>query len=135
MTKESRIHKIGILGAGQMGAGIAQTAAQFNFEVFLADQSLEFSEKAKKKIAAQLQKLVEKQKISPQDEANTLERIHPVQGLKEIGNCELVIEAVTEKPELKFQIFRQLDEICSPQALLASNTSSISITAIAAQTK
>jgi 3-hydroxybutyryl-CoA dehydrogenase len=137
MTQETQINvqRIGVLGAGQMGAGIAQTAAQFGFNVLLCDQNIEFAEKAKSKIAAQLKKLVEKNKISEQDEKLTLEKIQIVQGIKEFTKADLVIEAVTEKPEIKFQIFRQLDEVCSPQTLLASNTSSISITAIAAQTK
>jgi 3-hydroxybutyryl-CoA dehydrogenase len=129
------IQRIGILGAGQMGGGIAQTAAQSGFEVFFADQSLEFAEKGKSKIASQLKKLVEKGKISEQDQKQILERIHPISGMKDLGKSEFVIEAVTEKPELKFQIFRQLDELCPPHVYLASNTSSISITAIAAQTK
>lgn len=129
------ISRIGILGAGQMGAGIAQTAAQSGYEVFLSDQKLEFVEKAKTKLAAQLQKLVEKGKITEKDVKTTLEKIHPVAGLKDFNQVDLVVEAVSENPELKNQIFRQLDEICPPHALLASNTSSISITAIAAQTR
>ena len=129
------IQRIGILGAGQMGAGIAQTAAQSGFEVFLADQSKEFSEKGKAKIASQLKKLIEKGRLTAGEEKQILDRIHPTGGLSDFAKADLVIEAVTEKPELKFQIFRQLDEACAPQALLASNTSSISITAIAAQTR
>jgi 3-hydroxybutyryl-CoA dehydrogenase len=129
------IQRIGVLGAGQMGSGIAQTAAQSGFEVLLADQNREFVEKAKGKIAAQLKKLVEKQKITEKDEKQTLEKIQVVGSMKDLASAEFVIEAVTEKPDLKFQLFRQLDEACHPKAILASNTSSISITAIAAQTK
>jgi 3-hydroxybutyryl-CoA dehydrogenase len=133
MTME--IQRIGVLGAGQMGAGIAQTAAQSGFQVFLADQKLELVEKSKSKIASQLKKLVEKGKLSEKDVSQILDNIHPIQGMKDLGQAELIIEAVTEKPELKFQLFRQLDEIAPPKTILASNTSSISITAIAAQTK
>jgi 3-hydroxybutyryl-CoA dehydrogenase len=131
----SVIQKIGILGSGQMGAGIAQSAAQVGFTVFLADQNRELVEKAKIKIAAQLRKQVEKGKLTEQEEKHTLENIHITDGMPGLVQAELIIEAVTEKPDLKFQIFRKLDEICAPHALLASNTSSISITAIAAQTR
>jgi 3-hydroxybutyryl-CoA dehydrogenase len=129
------IQKLGILGAGQMGAGIAQTAAQFGFQVILADQTLEFAEKGKSKIAAQLKKLVEKAKITEDASSKTLQAITCAGGMKDLGSADFVIEAVTEKPDLKFQIFRQLDEICPKHVVLASNTSSISITTIAAQTK
>jgi len=129
------IHKIGILGAGQMGGGIAQTAAQSGFEVYLADHNKEAAEKGKSQIAAQLKKQVDKGKLSEADMQKALGAIHPVDGVREIGKAELVIEAVTENPDLKFKLFRQLDEVCPPGVILASNTSSISITTIAAQTK
>jgi 3-hydroxybutyryl-CoA dehydrogenase len=133
MTME--IQRIGVLGAGQMGAGIAQTAAQSGFQVFLADQKLELAEKSKSKISSQLKKLVEKGKLPENNVSKILDSIHPIQGMKDLAQTELIIEAVTEKPDLKFQLFRQLDEIAPPKTILASNTSSISITAIAAQTK
>lgn len=128
------IYRIGILGAGQMGAGIAQTAAQSGFEVLLADQNLEFSEKGKARIASQLKKAIEKGKLTEAESSEILDRIHPTQGIIHFSDAQLVIEAVTEKPDLKFKIFRELDKACRPETLLASNTSSISITAIAAQT-
>ena len=127
--------KIGVLGAGQMGCGIAQVAAQSGFEVYFADQSLELTEKAKAKIATQLKKLIEKGKLTDTVEKEILARIHPVANMAGLAQCYCVIEAVTEKPDLKFQIFRQLDEACPPHVLFATNTSSISITSIAAQTK
>ncbi|MDR3607498.1 MAG: 3-hydroxybutyryl-CoA dehydrogenase [Oligoflexia bacterium] len=127
--------KIGIVGAGQMGSGIAQTAAQSGFEVYLADQSKEFSEKGKARIAAQMKKLVEKGKISDAEVQTTLNAIHPVGSMNEFGQVDLVVEAIAEIPELKFSTFKKLDEICAPHAILASNTSSISITAIAAKTR
>jgi 3-hydroxybutyryl-CoA dehydrogenase len=129
------IKKIGVLGAGQMGSGIAQSAAQAGFEVYLADQSKEFSEKGKARIAAQLKKLIEKAKITDADAQRTLGAIYPVGSLRDLGQADLVIEAIAEIPELKFSTFKQLDELCAPHAILASNTSSISITAIAAKTK
>lgn len=129
------VKKIGVIGAGQMGGGIAQTAAQSGFEVYLADQSREFAEKGKNKIAAQLKKLIEKGKMSEADSQKILGAIHPVASLKELSSCDLVVEAIAENPELKYSTFKQLDEICAPHAILASNTSSISITAIAAKTR
>jgi 3-hydroxybutyryl-CoA dehydrogenase len=131
----SEIHRIGILGAGQMGAGIAQTAAQAGFHVDLADQDLTMVEKAKNKIATQLKKQLEKGKLTEQAVKTTLENIHPVEGMKGLSQSHLIIEAVTEKPDLKFQLFRQLDEVSPAGTILTTNTSSISITAIAAQTK
>ena len=129
------IKKIGIIGAGQMGSGIAQTSAQSGFEVYLSDQSQEFAEKGKARIAAQLKKLVEKGKMGEGEVQQILGAIHPVGGLQDLASADLVIEAIAENPELKFSTFKKLDEICAPHAILASNTSSISITAIAAKTR
>jgi 3-hydroxybutyryl-CoA dehydrogenase len=129
------ISKIGVLGSGQMGSGIAQTAAQSGFDVLLADQSIELAQKGRDRIGAQLKKLVEKGKLAEADVQKTLAAIHPVGSLKDLHSAGLVIEAVTENPTLKYQIFRNLDEACAPGAILATNTSSISITAIAAQTR
>jgi 3-hydroxybutyryl-CoA dehydrogenase len=129
------IQKIGVLGSGQMGGGIAQTAAAAGFEILLADQTLELADKGKAKIAAQLKKLVEKGKMPEEDTRKILGLIRPVGNLQELSGADLVIEAVSENPELKFQIFKKLDEVCARDAILASNTSSISITQIAAKTK
>lgn len=118
-----------------MGIGIAQTAAQSQFTVLLADQNLSLAEKGKEKIASQLKKLVEKAKLSEADMKATLDKITPVQSTSAFSAAQLVIEAVTEKPDLKYQLFRDLDAVCAPTTLLATNTSSISITHIAAQTK
>lgn len=128
------IQRIGVLGAGQMGAGIAQTAAQTGFQVDLADQSLEVAQAGKNKIAAQLKKLIEKGKISELEVKNLLDAITPVAGIPGLSQAELVIEAVSENPELKYKIFAQFDSQCRKDAILVSNTSSISITAIAAKT-
>lgn len=129
------IQKIGILGSGQMGGGIAQVAAQAGFSVLLADRDTATAEAGKAKIAAQLKKLIEKGKLTEEAAKKTLDGIHPVGGISELRDAEMVIEAVTENPTLKFQLFKQLDEACNPNAILATNTSSISITLIAAQTK
>jgi 3-hydroxybutyryl-CoA dehydrogenase len=118
-----------------MGGGIAQVAAQAGYEVLLADVSEEAAEKGKGKVVAQLKKLVEKGKL-PESEVNAISgRIRAVGGIPALRDAQLVIEAVSENPDLKFQIFKQLDEACAPDAILASNTSSISITQIAARTK
>jgi 3-hydroxybutyryl-CoA dehydrogenase len=129
------IQKIGILGSGQMGGGIAQTAALAGYDVTLADINIEAAERGKAKIAAQLKKLIEKGKTTEGESQAILSRIRPVGKIADLGNADLIVEAVTEKPDLKFQIFKQLDEACAKHAILASNTSSISITLIAAQTK
>jgi 3-hydroxybutyryl-CoA dehydrogenase len=128
------IIKIGVLGAGQMGQGIAQTAAQSGYEVFLADQSEAFAIEGRQKILRQLTRQVEKGTLTADERDATLGRIQPLSGLRDFKDMDLVVEAVSENPNLKFEIFRQLDEVCQPQAILASNTSSISITKIAAQT-
>jgi 3-hydroxybutyryl-CoA dehydrogenase len=129
------IQKIGILGSGQMGGGIAQTAAQAGFDVLLADQTLEIAEKGKAKIASQLKKLVEKAKMTEPETQKILSLIRPVGNLQDLSGADLVVEAVSENPELKFKIFKSLDDVCAKDAILASNTSSISITVIAAKTK
>jgi 3-hydroxybutyryl-CoA dehydrogenase len=131
----SGIQKVGVLGSGQMGGGIAQVAAQAGFDVYLADVNQAAAEKGKAKIAAQLKKAVEKGKMTEAESVSILERIHAVDGIPGLSQADLVVEAVSENPDLKFKIFRELDAACAPHAILASNTSSISITRIAAQTK
>jgi len=126
---------IGILGAGQMGGGIAQTAAQAGFTVLLADMNRDAAEKGKSKIAAALAKQVEKGKLSAALAGEALDRISAVEGLPGLKDAQFVIEAAMEDPKIKFQLFKSLDEHCAPGVILASNTSSISITSIAAQTR
>lgn len=125
---------IGVLGAGQMGGGIAQTAAQSGFHVLLADASLAHAEAGKGKIQKGLSKLVEKGKLTQTQVSEILEKIQPVPDLTAFSKAHLVVEAVTEKKDLKFKLFKELSEKCGPRTLLATNTSSISITEIAAQT-
>lgn len=134
-TTNKNIKKIGILGAGQMGGGIGQTAAQAGFEVILADRDLAVAEAGKAKIASQMKKLVEKGKITEDVVTKTMSGIQAAGSLSDLKNTDMVIEAASENPALKFQLFKQLDEICAPGTILATNTSSISITLIAAQTK
>lgn len=129
------IQVIGIVGAGQMGRGIAQVAAQTGFEVILFDafkESLEFGHNF---IKTQLDKGASKGKWSADDAQKAFGKIKASLEMKDLGNCDLVVEAATERKELKFEIFKELDEVVKKDAILASNTSSISITEIAAQTK
>ena len=126
---------IAIVGSGQMGGGIAQVAAQKGYEVLLADMSVEHAEKGKANIKKGLGKLVEKTKITQADADSTLSRIRPVGSYADFKNADFIVEAATERVDLKFKIFKELDEVARPGVILASNTSSISITQIAAQTK
>jgi 3-hydroxybutyryl-CoA dehydrogenase len=130
-----QIKTVGIVGAGQMGNGIAQVAAMGGLSVIMSDVSEEFVQRGLNNIAKRLAKSVEKEKIRPEDQNSILARIQTTVNLKDMAAAELVIEAATEKESLKFQIFRELDAICTPPAILATNTSSIPIGRIAAQTK
>lgn len=128
------IKTVGVLGAGQMGSGIAQVAAQAGVKVLLADAKLELAEAARARIVGTLEKLAEKGKLSAEAVAEAAGRLTAVGSLAELGSADLVIEAATENVELKLQLFRQLDA-AAPKALLASNTSSISLTRIAGVVK
>jgi 3-hydroxybutyryl-CoA dehydrogenase len=125
----------GVIGAGQMGAGIAQVAAAAGLSVVLIDAQRDFAEKGKAGIAAQLAKQVEKGKLSRADADATVERITAASDFAALSQADFVVEAAPESQEVKEKIFIQLDAIVPPQAVLASNTSSISITALAARTK
>ncbi len=130
----SEIHVVGVLGAGQMGGGIAQVAATAGYAVRLADASLELAEKGKQRIVAQLTKQVEKGKLAADVKDAIAERIVAIADILGFADCDLVIEAATENVELKMKLFRQIDEALKPGAYLATNTSSISITKLAAAT-
>jgi 3-hydroxybutyryl-CoA dehydrogenase len=131
----TQIKSIGVVGSGQMGGGIAQVAAQSGYTVSLADISLAAASAGKDKIAKGLNKLVEKGKLEAAKAAGILERITAVGELTALANCDVVIEAATENVELKKQLFAKLDAACTQASILATNTSSISITTIAAVTK
>jgi 3-hydroxybutyryl-CoA dehydrogenase len=129
------IARMAVVGAGQMGAGIAQVAAQAGVEVALADASPELARRAHEKLGATLAKLVEKGKIPSAERDRILARIRPVSRIEECAPADLAIEAVTENEAVKKEIFGRLDAILPPHAILASNTSSISITGLAAATR
>lgn len=125
---------IGVVGSGQMGRGIAQTAAQAGCKVTLSDLNAETAKGGKDTIARSLDRLVSKEKITPDQRAAILDRIHPIDGLGEHAGASIVIEAATENEALKTSIFQQLDAALPAETLLATNTSSISITRLAGAT-
>ena len=126
---------ISVIGAGTMGNGIAHTFAQFGYQVNLVDVSQDQIDKGIKTIDKNLSRMVSKEKITEDDKNNTLKNIHSFTDLKEgVKNAELVVEAASENERIKLDIFKQMDEVCSTDTILASNTSSIPITKIAAVT-
>jgi 3-hydroxybutyryl-CoA dehydrogenase len=129
------VRTIGVLGAGQMGAGIAQVAAQAGYQVLLADVDQARADAGKAGIAKQLARLVEKGKLADGERAAIVERITAVVGAAGLAPAEFAVEAATENIELKKRLFRELDAALGEGAVLATNTSSISITLLAAQTK
>jgi 3-hydroxybutyryl-CoA dehydrogenase len=130
------IKKIGVIGAGQMGNGIAQVAAQAGFEVIMSDISEASLERGMKTIQKSIDKLVSKEKLTEAQRQDTLGRIKTTLELATAcQDADLVIEAVTEREALKFELFRAIDAASPAHTILATNTSSISITRIAAQTK
>lgn len=126
--------KIMVLGAGTMGAGIAQNAAQAGFEVVMRDIKQEFVDKGIAGIAKLLGKSVEKGKVTSTEKDAIMGRISSTVDLAAAADCDLVIEAAVEVMEIKKSIFQELDSICKPECILASNTSALSITEIAAAT-
>ncbi len=123
---------IAVIGAGTMGNGIAHTFAQFGYKTHLIDISEKSLERGMKTISGNLDRMVAKEKISEEDKENTLNNISTFTKISEgVKDVDLVVEAATENVELKLSIFKQLDEVCSGTTVLASNTSSISITKIA----
>ena len=129
------IDRMAVVGAGQMGGGIAQLGAQVGVEVYLADATPELARKGLDRIAAQLAKQVEKGKVSPADRSATLARIHAVDRLEDCARAQLLIEAIAENEALKRELFARADAILPAGAILASNTSSISITKLATATR
>ncbi len=129
------IKKIGVVGAGTMGNGIAQVAAQIGCDVVMNDIEMRFVEGGMKKIEGFLNKSVEKGKIDAKEKDAVLGRIKGTVDIKDLRDSDFVIEAVIENLDLKKSVFKQLDELCRPGVILATNTSSMSITEIAASTQ
>jgi len=128
------ISTVGVVGAGQMGNGIAQVSSQFGYKVVMFDIAAPALEKAMATIAGSCDRLIKKSLMTEDDKGSLLARIKTTTQLEELKNCDIVIEAATENIELKKKIFRDLDQIVKKEAILASNTSSISITQLAAVT-
>jgi 3-hydroxybutyryl-CoA dehydrogenase len=131
----SAIQRVGVVGAGQMGAGIAQVAATRGMHVVLVDIHADATARGMATIEGSLARLQKKERISASDAAASLERIETSTSREALSEVDIVIEAVPEIEELKVEIFRDLDRICGPDTILASNTSSISITRLAAVTE
>jgi len=129
------IKKIGIVGSGQMGSGIAQVSALTGYEVVLNDLSKDLAEKGKKVCEKGYSKMVAKEKISQADMDGALKKITVSSNFSDLKDCNFMVEAATEREELKFEIFKKLDEVVGKDVILASNTSTISITKIASKTK
>jgi 3-hydroxybutyryl-CoA dehydrogenase len=129
------IQQISVIGAGTMGNGIAHVFAQFGFKVNLIDLSEEFLDKALKTITGNLDRQVKKGTITEEVKNATLANITKTTKLQDAKTSDLIVEAATENPEIKKQIFKTLDGLCKEDAILATNTSSISITEIGAVTK
>jgi 3-hydroxybutyryl-CoA dehydrogenase len=128
------IDRVGVIGAGTMGNGIAHVFARHGYQVTLCDVEQRFLDRALETIDKNLDREVAKGKSSAEDKAAALKRVTPALQRSQLANCDFVIEAATEKFEVKAEIFRDLDRICEADVLLASNTSSISITKLAAVT-
>jgi len=128
------IKTVGVVGAGTMGNGIAQTCAAAGLQVLMTDIGQAQLERGMKTIEGSLERLVKKEKLTAADKSATLARVKTATELSALANCDLVVEAATENLDLKLDIFRQIDAAARPDAVIASNTSSISITRLAAAT-
>jgi 3-hydroxybutyryl-CoA dehydrogenase len=129
------IQRIGVVGAGTMGNGIAHVFARSGYRVVLCDVEQRFLDRGMETIGKNLDREVTKNKITAEDKVGVLKRIEGVVERAKLAGCDFVVEAATEKFDIKTEIFRDLDRLCRPEIILASNTSSISITKLAALTK
>src|SRR5204862_6246002 len=129
------VGKVGVVGAGTMGHGIAHVFGRSGLQVILSDIEPRFLDRAIQTIEKNLEREVAKNKITAADKSAALERIVTTVERAKLAECDFVVEAATEKFELKSELFRELDRICRPEVILASNTSSISITKLGAVTR
>ncbi len=129
------IKRVGVVGVGTMGQGIAEMLAKNSLDVYMLEQSAERLEHGLHMIEASLDKQIEKWAITTSEKKLILSRIHAVQQINELANCELIIESAFEELEVKKQLFIALDQVTSKETILASNTSSLSLTEIASVTK
>jgi 3-hydroxybutyryl-CoA dehydrogenase len=129
------IKTVGVIGAGTMGNGIAHVFAKFGFNVVLRDVDQKFLDRGLSAITKNMEREVAKQKLNAEERDSALARIKPVLEVQELSPCDFIVEAATERFEIKCELFHELDRITRQEVVLSSNTSSISITKLAAQTK
>jgi 3-hydroxybutyryl-CoA dehydrogenase len=129
------IKTIGVIGAGQMGSGIAQVAAMSGLDVIMNDIDSEVADRGLKTITKILSRSAEKGKIDEEEKATILRRITTGTNLEGMESADFIVEAATEKESIKFQLYRDLDQVCAPKVILATNTSSIPIGRIASETQ
>jgi 3-hydroxybutyryl-CoA dehydrogenase len=125
------MNKIGVVGAGAMGTGIAQVAANAGYEVIIYDNNVDSVQKSNVSLENTIAKLLEKQKLTPTEAVEIRGRIYYVDQLSSLKECQLIIEAIVENLEIKQKLFQELEQIVPPNTILASNTSSLSLTSIA----
>jgi len=131
----AQIRKVGVLGCGLMGSGIAQVCAQAGYETVVREVSDEVAQRGLSGIRKQLDRAVEKGKLAAEERDRIMGHLRGTSRLEDLAECDLVIEAVVENLEMKNEMWRALDEICSPEAIFASNTSSLTIADMAAATR
>ncbi len=129
-----QIKKVGVVGCGLMGSGIAQVCAEAGYEVLVREVARDLLDKGLKKIDGFLQKGVEKGKLTAERKAEVMGRLKGTTKVEELGSCDLVIEVVTENLAVKRELFQVLDKVCGTDTIYASNTSSLSVTEMAATT-
>jgi len=132
---EMEIKKIGVVGAGQMGSGIAEVALTSGFDVLMRDVTMEAVQKGRLRVVRDFDKRIQKGKMTGGEKEAILQRLLTTIKLEDLGKCDFVIEAAVENIPLKWEIFTKLDEVTPKETILASNTSSISITRIASVTR
>jgi 3-hydroxybutyryl-CoA dehydrogenase len=129
------ITKVGVVGAGTMGAGIAQVFSTFNFDVVLVDIKQEFIDRGMNNISKSLDKLVQKNILTQEKARSSFHRVKPSLSLADFNSCHFIVEAIIEDAQAKKNLFKELDNTLAPEVILSSNTSSISITELGAATR
>jgi 3-hydroxybutyryl-CoA dehydrogenase len=129
------VRKVGVVGLGTMGAGIAQVCVQAGVETVGREVSEELAERARERIAHYLGRGVEKGRLTPEERDAALDRLTTTTELADLAGCELVVEAVVEELDAKRELFRELEDVVAPEAVLATNTSALSVTEIASATE
>jgi len=130
-----KIRKVGVLGAGLMGSGIAEVAAKSGYETVVREVNDELGRKGIARIEASLGRAVEKKKLSPEDRDATRSRLSATTDHGSLADCDIIVEAIIENLDLKKETYRELDRLCKPETIFCSNTSSLTITEMSAATK